>query len=447
MKKNNKGISSIVIVLIVTVILIVIIGILFFCFSKKDNSMGGIGDIFLEKEDTNTTYDLKFAGRWGDPNLGISYLVPYRYSFSTSSKIYPNGQQYELGNLDEIIVETLLDDSTDVSLDNLADAIFKQKSSKDYSDYNHSSLYSGINITSSKECLIDNLKVLYYEGSMDLNNPKAYSSNCLTIGYSFIFNEKNVNVQAFHWDHSSSDILETKQYLIKIIQSMQKYDGQLFSEINEEEYDFNSLFRSITELELDNKKYYMAVPSSTTSDVFYNSYATPTYLSISNLSLYSTKPENLELFFNNATKEELLESENPIQTILEKGKSDSISDKIEIVKEENCDISGINMKKTVVVEYEYVKQVQTDKYSIIVDIEDNTLYPTNVTTYYSFKDGNNVFYTSYTNSIDETKYIIKQKLEERPRQEELDKKKEIAQFSSERIMDTMIRSLIIEEQN
>lgn len=233
-KKMNFGliIGIVAAVAVVAVIAVLLIG--------KSNSSGSSNSLFdsnAEKitEEQIKSYNLTSIVRWGNYNLGVSYLIPNISTAADGTYSSPHGHHFNLGEY-EIYVEKSLDGYT--NLYTLPEDINREKDSYKYKlEYGHMGSNSvDFSIETTKEIKIHNIDAVYFESVI---SSETYMENIdeQYIGYSFEYNKQYISVYAQYYIdkenrtyHSNkSEINEILQY---IVSSFNTYDGESFYELD-----------------------------------------------------------------------------------------------------------------------------------------------------------------------------------------------------------------------
>ena len=357
----------------------------------------------LEAVNTEPTYELNFAGRWGDIDLGISYLVPLQSEQSNlydrkngGTKLFQNGAIHETNNGDNISVA--IGPSSFDNIDNLFIDCYK------HYDGLLGVLLSEIKITSKKDVRISDMKAVYYEGTVDENNTIA--------GYVVDFNGQLINVNVWHCTSlENCKIEESLEYSLQMILSFEEYDGRAISEMSDNNVNLSSFFRYSSEVVTDSHTY------------------TVNHSRLSNTTLYPFivygLPYNVltSSQINSIDYESIVNSTDPIQAMLDYTK-DNVGEwfvenkKLDRISSEKITIAGIEMDRNVMVEYQ-------------------NNYPVKATVMYSFVEDGQFIFLFDTKTVYEESYIERN----RPTEEEWKTEIETAIKDAEKVAGSVIRTI------
>lgn len=340
---------------------------------KGENSKGtgnnggsnGSGSLAgYESIETEPTYELTFAGIFGDIDLGVSYKVP-SVDFTRASSgrdyrkgtwLFPDGALHYLTNGDEITVV-----KGPKSFDDI-DTMFVDCYAKVGSEFGTLNELDRIKITSKKKVAIGDKKAVYYEGTCDENNEVA--------GYVVEFDGQLINVNVWHFIYENRSINEGLEYAVQMILSLEDYEGKAMCELGKEN-ELSNIFRLDKEVQIGSSTVKLNYPGQ--SQLVEDNYP---------IMMDGFWPYIGRMELNVIEEESVVNASNLPQAMWDYTVNDGsfmIEDtRMDVKSTEKVTISGIEMDKYVIVDY------YTGKSTMEV--------PLQVTVMYSFvKEGKLVF--------------------------------------------------------
>ncbi len=360
-KKMNPGL---IIGIVAGVVVVVVIFILLI---SKNNSNGAANSLFgsnaekITKEEIKK-YNFNSIARWGNYNLGVSYLIP---NFSTDNEgtfSYLHGHNFKLDQYN-IYIEKSLEGAT--NLYTLPEDINKEKNIDKYKlEYgaNGGQNYHNLIIESTKQIRIGNIDTVYFE-SKKSNGVMGYEEIAQYIGYSFKYNSQYFSVYGLYYTDKENNVYhssrsELEQILQYIISSFEIYNNESFYELDnnfnlKELYTDGILNKPVEELSGNERQF-----------LIYNNCPACNYILLRNID--SKKIEwdgNYDTLFDAIQKntDEFRKIES-----LNFG-PDGLLSKFEILNETSETINGIKMKKYIIYDEFGVSFNYTVLYTFVID--------------------------------------------------------------------------------
>ncbi len=383
------------------------------------NGSSNAGDSLAgyESVETEPTYELEFAGRFGDIDLGVSYTAPMVNFQKTSSGmdtrkgtwLFPDGALHLLTNGDSITVVKGPETFDDI------DSMFVDCYAKVNSDFGTLDKLDSIKITNKKDVLIGDKKAVYYEGSHDENNQVA--------GYVVEFNNQLINVNVWHLIYEDKSIEEGLEYAVQMILSFEKYDGQAMSEIGEVGNELSNIFRGHTEVALGSTMVKLNYPGQARLVAANN----PTML-----NGFYVERERMKL--NVIEEESIVNATNTPQALFDytanKAAFQVENKRMDVKSTEKISISGIEMDKYVIVDY----------YTGYSSME----VPLQVTVMYSFVKESKLVFIFDTQELYDESEVSNWTKDKVPATEKMQEELEINTLEAEKTAGTIIRNLEVE---
>lgn len=241
-KLPKKMSFGLIIGIVATVLIFTIIGI-FLLSGKESNSIFSLGVEKITSEDIDN-YNLKSIARWGNIDLGVSYLIPEQHSASalngSSTKILTGGHTFEYDAGFSICFQTPIEGST--NLETLPLDVQKKFSIPDFKE-----------ITLTEKVIIGDKETVYFESEEDslsmLTGISIKNGKGKYLGYSFEYDGSYYSVygKVGYFDEESKNEKETllKKYLHYIINSVKKYNNESFYELDSD-FNLKELFDNCT---------------------------------------------------------------------------------------------------------------------------------------------------------------------------------------------------------
>ncbi len=370
-------------------------------FEKKQEDFKG-----LESVETEPTYEMKFAGRWGDMDLGVSYLVPRQetssdsYEKKNATQIFYNGAVHMINNGDNLAVTMGTDDPNNMFTG------FTYLIGSEFG--NLGCAIEEIIVTNSEEVRLGDYKAIHYQATV--------GSIGIMEGYMVYFNDKKILISAIHDNTSYADMAESVEYAVQVALSLEEYDGRAICDIENNDVDVSSFIRYSNEVTIGTHLYKVQHP----------------YLNF----LWPRKPgfvhynddERLQLHIRD--EEMIVNAQNPIQAMIDSPLGFSAAEKSEIISSEKVVIAGIEMDKTIVVEYESLA---------------GELFPTYLSVFYGFIDDGKYVYLYDTQEVYDMDILERREYDELPWDKEawnieMDRAKKMA----DKYAGTVIRTLVVQ---
>jgi len=360
----------------------------------------------LEAIETEPTYELKFAGKWGDMDLGVSYLVPHQeptsnsYQMKNGTQIFYNGAVHIMNNGDNLAVTMGTDNP-----DNMFSG-FTYLIGSELGDLGCA--IDEIKVTDSEEVRLGDCKAIHY---------KATAGSIGTMeGYMVYFNEKKILISAIHDNISSADMAESMEYVVQVALSLEEYDGRAICDIENNDVDVASFIRYSNEVATNTHVYKVQHP--------YLNFLWP----IQPGFVHYNDNERLQLHIRG--EEILVNAQNPIQAMIDNPLGFSAAEKSEIVGSEKVTIAGIEMDKTIVVEYEQLA---------------GELFPTYLSVFYGFIEDGKYIYVYDTQEVYDMDILERREYDELPWDKEAwNIEMDRAQKMADKYAGTVIRTLTIQ---
>ncbi len=377
--------------------------------SNGSNSLAG-----YESVETEPTYELTFAGVFGDIDLGISYKVP-SVDFTKSSSgrdyrrgtwLFPDGALHHLTNGDEITVV-----KGPKSFDDI-DTMFVDCYAKVGSEFGTLEELDSIEITSKKKVAIGDKKAVYYEGTCDENNEVA--------GYVVEFDGQLINVNVWHFIYEDRSISEGLEYAVQMILSLQDYEGKAMCELGEAGNELSNIFRLQKEVQAGASTIKLNYPGQ--SQIVEDNYA---------IMLDGFWPYIGRMELNVIEEESIVNASNLPQALWDYTVEDGsflIEDRrMDVKSTEKVTIAGIEMDKYVVVDYYTGRSIME--------------VPLQVTVMYSFVKEGKLIFVFDTQQMYEASKVSDWTKDKFPTEEKIQEELAINTLEAEKIAGTIIRNI------
>lgn len=381
--------------------------------SEQSSTNGETSEI--EEVNTEPTFELEYAGRFGDLDLGVSYIAPLDKNGVTSfdrkngTWLFNNGALHKVdsGSYISVVkgpksfddIDTMMVDCYDFS----------------YCDFGYMEDRDIIKITMKKDVKIGDMKAVYYEGSHGKDNEVA--------GYVVDYKGQLINFNLWHVINEEEGKAKELEYIVQMILSLEDYNGEAMSEIGEEGNELSRLFREDRETVVGDKTYKLNAPGQLNE-------AANTPVMLGGFS-YSASHR---MSINVIEEESIVNATDRIQAMVDytanKYSFQVEGKKVEVKETSKVTVAGIEMDRHVIVDYSTEFKSITPPYRVIV--------------MYSFVEDGKLIFFYESKSIYDWDVMDRWNKDTMPTQEEIEKEIELSTIEAKKVADTIIRTLRVE---